>query len=226
MKFEKRSLYWIGLVLPLFTANAAWATIIGPGDVATNTQDTGFNLLIVDLNAPLTMTAGSHNATQFNYEFGSSAAGSITPLLLTGNGVDNFTPIAVGATIAYSGATSFISATFGGSDAFTLPSSDTVYAGLFWNSTTVTMPVGFLNGTGSSFIRYVGANSPTVGAPINGGFQGTFSRTYDFSISVDAAPVPEPSIITLFGIGLAGLVSLRSPRSAGIRPSVAGVRPA
>jgi hypothetical protein len=47
----------------------------------------------VDLNNPTTLTAGSEVASEFNCRFSTYSVfitiGSVTPIVLTGNGVDN-----------------------------------------------------------------------------------------------------------------------------------------
>ncbi len=93
---------------------------------------------------------------------------------------------------------------------FTLASDTTVFAGLYWNGPVTPashMPVGFLNGGNTNFIRFASADPPSVGSAISGGNSGNFTRTYDFSI--DVGVVPEPSTILLLGSGLAGLVAWR-----------------
>src|SRR5687767_1120218 len=81
MKSGQRIVTIIGLVLCLFNANAVLATSIGPGNIATTNQDGSFDMIVVDLTTSATLAAGSYVATQFNYEFASTAAGTITPLL-------------------------------------------------------------------------------------------------------------------------------------------------
>jgi len=202
-------------VLAVAGVNAR-AAMIGPGPVTTNTQDTAFNLMAVDLSAPATLGPGNYNASLFEYMFTnalSPTVGSITPVVLTGGG-SSFTPVAVGSPITYTGPTSFISTSFGGSGAFTLGATTTVYGGVYWSdpggSSGDHMPLGFNSTSGSAFIRYSsnpgvdpGATAPTAGTPISGGLDsGTFTRAYDFSIQV----VPEPSSLALLSLGALGLV--------------------
>src|SRR5262249_20993933 len=57
-------------------------------------------------------------------------------------------------------------------------------------------------GGGSTFVVYgggfgPGANPPAVGTPISGSAEGFFSRTYDFSIRVAAAPEKAASVTTV-----------------------------
>jgi hypothetical protein len=93
---------------------------------------------------------------------------------------------------------------FGGTDTFTLTSSETVYAGIYQVNYGSNAPIGFLDGSGS-VVAYGYANAPIIGEALSGGQSGTFARTYDFSIGV--ASVPEPSTLVLAGIaGAAGLV--------------------
>jgi hypothetical protein len=98
-------------------------------------------------------------------------------------------PVAMGNSVTYAGGTSFISTPFGGSSQFTLGSTTTVYAGFFWNGGELFngIPIGFDPSSGSSFVRSSGAFSPVIGTPISGGTPGTFTRSYDFSITINAA---------------------------------------
>jgi hypothetical protein len=128
----KRLLCCVALLLTAPPASAGF--VIGPGNVPGDWHDSAYDLIVVDLNAPAALGAGSYVASQFNYEFNPNVVGgtgstelngSVTPVLLTGGGT-SFTPIAVGDTIAYSGPTGFISAAFGGADTFTLAAGTTV----------------------------------------------------------------------------------------------------
>jgi hypothetical protein len=177
----------------------------------------------VDLNAPVTLAAGTYVASGFNFQFtdfsGYQTKGTITPILLTGSGT-TFTPVAIGDSITYAGATGFLSVTFGGIDTFTLGAGATMYGGLYWEATydggpELRMPVGYQNNTGNVFVVYgggfgPGANTPEVGTAISGSAEGNFNRIYDFSIEVNesgaVAPAPPSLVLALTGVGLLGLV--------------------
>ncbi|GBF85489.1 hypothetical protein AsFPU3_2549 [Aphanothece sacrum FPU3] len=94
---------------------------------------------------------------------------------------------------------------FGGSNTFSLAANSTEFAGLYWDAQNgeFRMPVGYNYNNGSAFIRYSGANSPLVGTPISGGASGTFTRTYDFSITVDSVTQSVPEPLTILGAGAA-----------------------
>ena len=207
-------------ILLLSTSHASASFIVGPGPVSvTNGDGLSYPLITVDLNDPVTLGPGNYVASQFNYQFslypGFVTIGDITPIVFTGDGTSNFTPVATGNTITYNGPTGFTSAPFGGSDTFTLTSSTTIYGGLYWTAPAYggpeyRMPIGSNNNGGLVFNRQSGVNPPVVGSPISGGNPlpaGFNSREYDFSIQVDqavaAAPEPSSLLLGLSG-GLAG----------------------
>lgn len=211
---------------------------IGTGDVQGFTHDSAYDIIAVDLNNPATFGPGQFIASTFNYQFNTTVignpsagiSGSITPILLTGGGT-NFTPIAIGNTINYTGPTAFLSVTFGGSSAFTLSAITTVYAGVYWTDVgsgpDERMPIGFDNNIGNVFVVYgggtgPGANTPAIGTQINGTGQGFFNRKYDFSISVEEAnPVPGPSSLLSAITGAVALFGLCWLRTKRIRPTYA-----
>jgi hypothetical protein len=102
------------LVLLLAPSPALAGFIVGRGPVSvTNGDGLSFPSITVDLNNPVSLGAGDYVASLLNYRFslypGFTTAGTITPIVLTGDGVSNFTPIAVGNSITYAGPTAFIS---------------------------------------------------------------------------------------------------------------------
>lgn len=198
----------VGLVFSQLCISSARAgVIIGPGDIVPSAQDGSTPLLVVDLNNPRTLSAGIYAADVFNYQYTTGLGswplgGGVRPVLFTGSGT-NFQVIALGDLVPYAGATGFSSVAFGGSNQFTLASSQTVYGGIYWEAgfTGAHLPLSFLDNSGSTFLRYgAGTNSPIVGNAISGGSAGSFPRRYDFSISVEnAAAVPEPASLLLLG---------------------------
>src|SRR5579884_1785340 len=182
---QRTAIVVLGLILALAFAPATRAgLIIGPGQVPVAAGDEAYNLLAVDLNSPVALGPGAYLASRFDYQFtdfaGFDTTGTIVPVLLTGGGT-SFTPVAVGAPITYAGPTGFISAPFGGADAFTLAGPTTLYAGLFWDATPPfsrepRMPVGYEN-SGNTFVVYggdtgPGASPPVVGTPVSGSAEG------------------------------------------------------
>jgi hypothetical protein len=113
------------LVAPIASAGV----VIGPGDVNTTNGDQAHDLIAVDLKNPAKLAAGTYLDSLFERQFtnfaGFNTTGTITPVLLIGGGTA-FTPIAIGGTLTYSGATPFISGAFDGSNTFTLAASTTV----------------------------------------------------------------------------------------------------
>lgn len=195
-------------------------TIAGPGDVYIDANDSAISLLIVDLTASRTLDAGNYLASTFNYQFshwgGNGVGGTVAPFLATYDG-SHYNVIAVGDSVLdpLGVPTSFRSATFGGSNTFTLGSTTTVFAGLYeQNIPGYRQPIGFANG-GASYLLYnsglAGTGNvdfPVVGSGISGGnATGTFARSYDFSIGIVQSPVPEPSSAAMFSIGAAALLA-------------------
>lgn len=184
-------------------------TIIGPGNIAVDAQDNAAPMIVVDLANAQTLAAGQWSATNFNYQFSTSvsgsAAGTIAPMLFTSPSANVYTPIALGGAVGYTSPTAFLTnQPFGGTSTFTLPSQTTVYAGLYYERTAPfsgsnNMAIGFAN-SGSSFLRYGGANAPSVGSPISGGTPGTFPRAYDFSVTVEAVPEPSLGLLAVGGV--------------------------
>jgi hypothetical protein len=177
-------------------------TIIGPGDTATDANDGAAPLVAVDLAHSHFLPAGTYMASSFNYQF-TTSVGSATPALEISNGSGGYTTIAVGNSVTDTGTTPFQSTAFGGSNLFSVPvGGENVYAAVYVSGSSA--PVGFLDGSGSTYINYSGANIPAVGVDVGGGGgTGTFSRTYDFSIAVTS--VPEPCSLVLCGLGAASL---------------------
>ena len=95
----------IVILLALFVSHwaspAGTTVIVGPGDVATDTND-GIGLCIIDTDHSQVLSAGQYQATLFNYQFGQYdqvPGGQVTPFLATKSG-SVFTPIAVGTNCA------------------------------------------------------------------------------------------------------------------------------
>jgi len=208
---------FVGVGLLLINSTASAASIIGAGNIGSSVlNDLGPNLIAVDLTNPANLGAGTYSVSTFDYQFVAGQTpigGTVQPFLAVGS-APNFTVIALGSTVAFSGQTAFISTAFGGSNSFTLASTQSVFAAVYWNTTpgqvgTQRMPVGYIP-SGSTFLRFSSANAPTLGNPISGGAGvGSFSRTYDFSITVNpASAVPEPSSFVLLGLATVAVAGL------------------
>lgn len=175
----------------------------GSGDTVADAYNSNNDVLAIDLAKPLALAAGTYKASSFNRQLASLApsesSGFITPTLVIAQG-SGYVPIAVGTSSSYAGATGFTSAPFGGSDTFTLSQATTVYAAMHWQAPhdvggPYRMPVGYRSDSGSSRVFYAegygaGAALPYVGLACAGTSQATFSRSYDFSITIDPASPP------------------------------------
>ena len=188
----------------------------GPGNIESTNADGANDVLAVDLNKPVTLPAGTYRATTFysqlsTFGSGTPSIGVITPTLLSRSG-STYLPVAVGSSINYATQTPYGGIPFAGSDTFTLTETTTIYPGLHWNAPHYTgieyrMPIGFLNNTGSSFVFYgggtgAGAAKPWVGLPVSSTASGLFSRTYDFSITIQGVPTPPAASLPTAGINL------------------------
>ena len=194
--------------------------MVGPGDVNIAANDEAASLIVVDLTTSQALSAGNYSASTFNYQFsqfgGNVVGGTVAPFLATFDG-SHYNVIAVGDSVSdpIGGAGTFTSATFGGSNTFTLGSTTTVFAGLYErNIAGFKQPIGFAAG-GSSYSLYnsgfAGTGDvtfPVVGSGISGGnATATFARSYDFSIGIIQSPVPEPTSAAMFAVGAIALLA-------------------
>src|ERR1700719_5222965 len=209
------------LVVLVTAAPSSADIIIGPGDVSTNAYAGSNDSINTDLSNPFTLGPGTHNASAFNYLFGTSAgnsftiAGSITPLVMViVQPYTDIRPIAIGDAVPYNGPTPFMSTAFGGTATFTLTSTTTVYAGFYWHSDPnlqgdIRDPIPYIHEPGTNVAGYFsGASPPQLGVPISAPAMDTDTNLFAFSVTINAEPpstVPEPASLLL---ALAGGVSL------------------
>lgn len=221
MTFTKSISATLALTFCLLHAGQAQAEIIlGPNGVDIAANDEAASLIVVDLTTSRAFSAGSYTAATFNYQFsqfgGNVVGGTVAPFLATYDG-SHYNVIAVGDSVSdpVGGTGPFTSATFGGHNTFTLGSTTTVFAGLYEkNIAGYKQPIGFAAG-GSTYALYNSGfagpgnvNFPVVGSYISGGNgAGTFARSYDFSVGVIPAPVPEPSSVAMFAVGAFALLA-------------------
>jgi hypothetical protein len=184
-------------------SSGAVGRFIRIGNIEADAYDSNNDVLAIDLAMPLFLAAGNYKASSFNRQIAalssSESLGSITPALVIAQG-GQYVPIAVGASSNYSGTNGFASTSFGGSDIFVLSEATTVYAAIHWQAPhyeggPYRMPVGYFSSSGSSRVFYAegygtGAAFPYVGLACAGTSQATFSRSYDFSITIDPASPP------------------------------------
>ena len=182
-------------------------------------------IIVIDLTNPMVLSAGTHQASLFNFEFtqapNRSSNGTATPFLAVGGlGLrPYFEILAVGDEQVFSGVTPFGSQTFGGEDTFELTSDQTVYAGVYQQGLSpYVRPIGLTGGSdGMSSFRRTGESLPGVGGSINGNAGNYVNRVYDFSVTVDdVGAVPEPISMATFSapmlIGGVGMVWRRRRR--------------
>lgn len=196
----------ITLFLTSGITGTASAVSIGPGDVPVNGNNFNQpNSIYIDVENTLTLPAGMYSADTFHYQFststGDTLAGTVTPILVTSPVPGSYIMIAVGAPVSYTGVTAFISQAFGGSNTFTLPDTDIVYAAFHHDSTAAgtSNPIGIRSGIGSTE-QFINGSLPMAGDDVDGSLVGSFGREYDFSIDINF--IPEPSSIVLFGTRL------------------------
>jgi flagellar basal body-associated protein FliL len=228
----------VALVVHL-AGNMAYATFIGSGQTASSSWD-GWdpawgapgdlrNVITMDTGGAKTLAAGVYQAASFDYEFrnATNTKGTITPFLATKSGAV-YTPIAVGDTVTNIAASAFASHSFGTNNSFTLTAESQVYAGFWWDNSAATSygtcPIGFVWGSGGGGSAAQGGfatlTAPVVGTAIpelTDVFTGGEGRAYCFGVTTTS--VPEPSVASLLGIGLSGLLAYawrrgrRSPRA-------------
>ncbi len=209
--FRRGAAWLAAAVLVASTGATARADIVvGAGSTSIDMNDASPGIIAVDETNTPTLMAGDYVATTFNYQIasasGAAAGGTVEPILLVGSGA-TFEVVAVGAEFTVpstTGTDPFTSIAFGGTAAFTLASTESVYAGVYMvQADGDVAPIGFSSLGGTSFIQYSGPDPPVIGSALSGGSYGTFTRTYDFSVNI--AAVPEPSSLML---GLIGGLSL------------------
>jgi len=125
------------MCLTISSVAAAKATTIafGPttGPSAFGDADGGGTRANFDHLHPVTLGTGSWSLT--NFEFQASQAGDALPVLATicgglaGSGHETYTIIAFGADTSVAGSGLYSEPQSGGSTSFTLPTTETVYAG-------------------------------------------------------------------------------------------------
>jgi hypothetical protein len=203
--------------LAIAAGGVAQAVTVGPGATTINMNDTSSPITVVELADSTVLAAGTYTVADFSTQFTSSAAGTLTPFLVADNG-GVFTPLAIGASFTNVTATgAFQSYAFGGSDTFTLTAATQVDAAFTFSG--VDSPVGFLNGSGSTFIFYsAGAPSPDLGTALDGGLTGAFPRTYDFSLTIAGVPEAGTWALMIVGLGAAG-AALRARRRSAALPA-------
>lgn len=211
------------LGLGLSTATSA-TTVIGAGNVGTTSNDTNPRIQAINLADEVTLAAGTYRATSFNTEFTGGPTGLLAPFLVADvyDGAGRHAiPVAYGTILnSFTTNAGFQSYAFGGADTFTLSQTTVIAAAIDFTRVANDMPVGYIDGgstanQGPTYILYSVDYSPVIGQILTGapgGGADTFSRTYDFSITIEAVGgVPEASTwaMMIFGFGLIGFAVRR-----------------
>ena len=157
------------LLSVLAIASTASATIIGSGDIVSDTNDGG-TVDIVDGNNSQTLSASlagqEYKATLFSYQVTGTGVGTLQPFLAIADGT-TYKPIAVGTHVTSSGSAAFADHSFGGSDTFTLSADTTVYAGFYFSAANC--PIGYLAGGVPAGLWTAGNDPvPVVGVDLPG----------------------------------------------------------
>ena len=183
-----------GLVLALAPVAEAATMQIGPGaDLggATTADIAGFERLNVARTDTLTLVAGTYDVLDFqlnvlNHNTGDAGAGTITPMLLTGE-PSTYTTLWVGSAFDPTSLGQQTPATYTpGTQTFTLAATGTVYGGIFTGSNGSAIPA-LANGVGSTDHDGNGYTAPTgAGQTVSGISNPVLGRTYAFEINIDA----------------------------------------
>lgn len=206
----KHALYGLlsGLLLlaaGTLTTNAS--TTIGPGAALANpyTGDGGAPTN-VDRGAPASISAGTYNVTDFDVKI-NNVGGGVTPFLAIGS-PSSYTTIWFGPTFTPSSTgVQNISYTLG-TQQFTLPSGQTVYAGF----DSVGFPTVAWGGAGlTDHNGPDGMNVTSVGQTLSGFTHPGLGRQYHFDIVVEQVPEPTSALLLL---GSGAMLLLRRRRRA------------
>lgn len=199
--------------------NAGAATIIGAGpgilslEGANNAVDTPSDGTTdqsrqnLDDTFTATLAAGVYSINSFSYQAGQT--GSVIPYLAKLTSADTYEILGVGDQIDVTTLDADVTVAFGGSNQFTLSESTEVYAGIV-NPTGAGSqnPIKTNLASGSTVDHDNNADgliSPAVvGGTVDGFGHANLSRSYAFSVEVDAVPEPSSALLSLLGVAVIG----------------------
>ncbi len=168
------------------------AVQLGTGDVQATILDGARGDIVIDLNQPIMLPAGTYTASDFSYEWnvnGPHGFGTVQPLLVTGSGT-SYSPLAIGAEQSNDTTlTGFVTTDFGGLNRFVLAEPTTVYAAFAWDGQP---NIAYASTSGPGIYQiWNGFSAVNLGGVLGGTNSGNLARTYDFSVSVQPAVIED-----------------------------------
>jgi hypothetical protein len=198
------------ILMALAQLAIAAPVLIGPGASypGAGNPDGNNNRVNIDRTGTL-FTASTYYVTQFEYLLHDDTAGDIQAFLAIQTGGNSFQTIWTSDVINVAAAGQQI--TSYANQMITLATDTTLFAGFSQNDVNV------LFASGGSTYHHSTTGVVIDGQTFSGSPHGYISRTYAAGLTLNGdapAPVPEPSIIALFGLGLVGIGFARRKRQS------------